>query len=73
MIMVLLLICLLDNNNASFKFKTKIAGRTGNDGTKNIKIMVLLKYLSHFWRTLEMPLFNCEINPTLAWSASCFK
>ena len=26
------------NNSASFKFETKITGRTGNDGTKNVKI-----------------------------------
>ena len=45
-----------------FKFKTKIADRTENDGTKNVKIMVLLKYLSNFWRTLEMSLINCKIN-----------
>ena len=46
------------NNSASFKFKTKMAGRTGNDGTKDVKIMVSLTYLSIFWRTLEMPLIN---------------
>ena len=31
-----------------------------------------LKYLSDFWRTLEMPLINCEINLLLTWSAKCF-
>ena len=41
-----------DNNSASFEFKTKIAGRTGNDGTKDVKIRVPLKYLKNFWRTL---------------------
>ena len=45
-----------NNNRALFKFKTKIAGRTGNDGTKNLKIRVPLKYLSNFLRTLEMSL-----------------
>ena len=33
--------------------------------------MVPLKYLSNFWRTLEMPLVNCEVELILAWSASC--
>ena len=33
-----------NNNSASFKFKTKIAGRIGNDGTKNVKISLPLKY-----------------------------
>ena len=36
---------------------TKIAGRTGNDGMKNVNIMVPLKYLSTFWRALEISLF----------------
>ena len=33
--------------------------------------MVSLKYLSNFWRTLEVSLFNCEINLILSWSANC--
>ena len=33
--------------------------------------MVPLKYLSNFWRTLEMPLSNCEVNIILAWSSTC--
>ena len=33
--------------------------------------MVPLKYLSNFWKTLEMPLVNCEIDPKLIWSANC--
>ena len=33
--------------------------------------MVSLKYLDKFWRTLEMPLINCEINLILTWSANC--
>ena len=34
--------------------------------------MVSLVYLSNFWRTLEMPLINCEINFILTWSVNCF-
>ena len=33
--------------------------------------MVLLKYLSNFWRALEMPLINFEINLILTWSTNC--
>ena len=29
------------------------------------------KYLSKFWRTLEMPLINCEISHQLKWSKNC--
>ena len=59
------------NLTDSFNFKVKITGRTGNDGTKNVEIMVPLKYLSNFWRTLEMPLINCEVNLILTWSSTC--
>ena len=48
-----------------------MTGQTGDDGTKNVEIMVPLKYLSNFWRTLEIPLINCEINLILTWSANC--
>ena len=61
-----------NNNSGSFKFKTKIAGRIGQDGIKNVKIRVPLKYLSNFWRTLEIQLINCEINLILTWSDRCF-
>ena len=45
---------------------------TLNDGnTKDVEIMVPLKYLSNFWRTLEMPLINCEIELILTWSKDC--
>ena len=39
---------------------------------KDVEIMVLSKYLSNFWRTLEIPLINCEINLILTWKANCF-
>ena len=34
-------------------------------------MIVPLKYLSNFWRTVEMPLINCEINLELTWSRDC--
>ena len=60
-----------NNITDSFKFQAKIKGQTGNNGTKDVEIMVPLKYLSNFWRTLEMPLTNCEVNLILTWSSSC--
>ena len=33
--------------------------------------MVPLKYISNFWRPLEMPLFNCEVELILTWSEDC--
>ena len=61
------------NNNLtdSFNFKAKTTGQTEDDGTKNVEIMVPLKYLSSFWRTLEMPLINSEVNLILTWSEKC--
>ena len=59
------------NPTDSFNFKAKFTGQTGDDGTKNVEIMVPLKYLSNFWRTLEMPLINCEVNLILTWSSTC--
>ena len=60
------------NNSISFTFKQKITGQTGNNGTKNVEIIVPLKYLSNLRRTLEMLLINCEISVMLNWSKKCF-
>ena len=55
-----------------FKSKVKITGKTSADGnTKIVEIIVPLKYLRHFWRTLEMPLINCKVNLILTWSRDC--
>ena len=59
------------NATYSFSFKAKITGQTGENGTKEVEIMVPLKYSSNFRRALEMPLINCEINLILTWSANC--
>ena len=58
-------------DSKSFKSKTKITGKTPNDSNgKDVEIMVPLKYLSNFWRTLEIPLINCEVNLILTWSST---
>ena len=57
-----------DPDSASFKYKEKLTGQTRNNGRKDIEIMVPLKCLSNFWRNLEMPLINCEINIFATWS-----
>ena len=58
-------------NNPTFKFKKKLTGLTGNDGRKAVQIIAPLEYLSNFWRTLEIPLTNCETNFTQNWSVNC--
>ena len=56
----------------SFKSKLKMTGKTPAAGnTKDVEIIVPLKYLSNFWRTLEMPLINCKVNLILTWSKDC--
>ena len=62
--MPIIVFCL--NSNESKQVKQK------NYRAKVIEIMVPLKYLSTFMRTLEMPLTNCEINFFLCWPANCF-
>ena len=64
------------NNNLTdselFNSKVKVTGETPADrNTKDVEIIVPLKYLSNFWRTLEMPLINCEVNLILIWSKDC--
>ena len=68
------------NSTDSFSFKTKITGESAADnnngniaGRVNVEIMAPLKYLSNFWRTLEMPLISCEVELILNWSANCVK
>ena len=64
----------IDNlaDSESFKSKIKIIGKTpAASNEKNVEIMVPLKYLSNFWRTLEIPLINCEVNLILTWSSTC--
>ena len=61
-----------DDNAPSFKYKASIIGNTEDNGRKNgVKIAVPLKYLSNFWRSLEMPLINCKVELSLNWIERC--
>ena len=64
-----------DNNiedSESFKSKIKITGKTPyNNNVKDVEIIVPLKYLCSFWRTLEMLLINCEVNLIFTSSSTC--
>ena len=55
----------------SFNFKAKMTAQTGDYRTKNVETMVSVKYLSNFWRALEMPLINCKVNLILTRSKRC--
>ena len=67
----------------SFKYKTSITGNIYNVGDseagydenkvgKNVnEIVVRLKHLSNFWKSLDMSLINCEIELILSCSENC--
>ena len=56
----------IPNNSSSFKYKSSfITDRNG------VKIAVPLKYLSNFWRSIEMPLINCQVELSLKSYENC--
>ena len=62
------------NNSDSLKYKikllgnvTEVAGDAAGVRKLNVKVVVPLKYLSNFFRSLEMPLINCKIKLILTW------
>ena len=63
----------LSSNSESIKYKTRIIGKTpeDNDSLTNAKLVIPLKYLSNFWRSLNIPLINCEVELILTWSKNC--
>ena len=73
----------LSSNSESFKYKTSITGNTydvGADdadydankvGKNKTEFVIPLKHLSNFWRSLNIPLINCEAEVILTWSKNC--
>ena len=66
------------DNSSSFKYKvsllgnvTEVAGNAAVVRRLNVKIVVPLKYLINFFRSLEMPLINCKIKLNLTWKKEC--
>ena len=55
----------------SVKSKIIMVKNPAAGNTKDVEIIVPLKYLSNFWRTLQMPLINCEVNLILTRSKDC--
>ena len=53
----------------SFEYKTKIIGSTPNDNSiLDAEVVVSLTYLSNFWRFLDFPLINYEVELDLKWT-----
>ena len=82
-----MILLLLKNklNSESFRYKATFIGITANVVTtdtdanaitnsfvRNTKLVVPLKYLRNFWRSLEMPLINCKIHLELNWTEHYF-
>ena len=66
------------DNSSSFKYKiklldnvTEVAGNAAGVRRLNVKIVIPLKYLSNFFRSLEMLLINCKIQLNLTWKKEC--
>ena len=50
-------------DSQSFKMKVRITGKIPDDGNaKDIEKVLPIRYISTYWRSIEMPLINCEIN-----------
>ena len=72
---------LTSNNSDSLKYKIKLLGNVTEVAADaagirrlNVKVVVPLKYLSNFFRSLEMPLINCKIKLNLTWKKSvCYQ
>ena len=64
-----------DDNAPSFKYKANIISDTVADGAnrnkEGVKIAVPIKYLSNFWKSLEIPLINCRVELSLSWNENC--
>ena len=74
----------LSSNSESFKYKTSITGNTYNVddddddnydankvGKNETEVVIPLKHLSNFWRSLNIPLINCEVELILTCSKNC--
>ena len=65
------------DNSQSFRYKASLVGKTANavnntnSSVKKTKIVVSLKYLINFWRSLEMSLINCKIHLKLNLIEDC--
>ena len=73
----------ISSNSESFKYKISITGNNCNVGVgeegynatkvgKNeTEVPIPLKHLSNFWRSLNIPLINCEVELILTWLKNC--
>ena len=60
-------------NSKSFDYKTGVNYKLESNNTEleDIKVAVPIKYLSRFFRSLEIPLISCEASLDLKWNRNC--
>ena len=61
------------NNTSRLVYKSKLISGTDDNNVNNVKLVVLLKYISNFFRSLEMPFVNCKIHLELTCHTDCIK
>ena len=59
------------NNTISLVYKSKLIKGTDDSNVNKVNLVVPLKYVSNFFRSLEMPLVNCKIDLELTWHKAC--
>ena len=59
------------NDTTSWVYKSKLISTTDDNNVNNVKLVVPLKYVSNFFRSLEMALVNCKIDSELTWHKDC--
>ena len=65
---------LTTDTSISYKYKVELLGNpvvANNIAKRSVRVVVPLKYLSNFFRSLEMPLINCKIKLNLIWKKEC--
>ena len=60
-------------NSKSFDYKTSLTGKLEGKNVEkdDAEIAMPLKYLSNFWRTLDVQLIKGELSLTVTWSENC--
>ena len=62
---------IINNNKTTSSKYFKQVHSSSNNGRLNAEVVVPLKYFNNFWRSLDLPLINCEIELDLKWSKYC--
>ena len=64
------------SGSKSFDYKSSINPNLDNvvnniNNKTNLEIAIPLKHLGNFWRSLNIPLINCEVSLELSWNKKC--